>query len=170
MRTSRWSTALIAIGLLAGCAPAGSGPVAADPSRQADVAERGRSVMPFDLAQTTHRFTPVADGLTEEVTADRTDDTEQIALIRAHLTEEARRFRTGDYADPASIHGHQMPGLAQLSAGASRIEITYAEITDGATIRFRTGDPALVQALHAWGAAQVSDHGQHASPGGAGIG
>ena len=160
MKHGRWLSALIAIGLLTGCA---DGPSATPgPPRQAEVAQRGRSVMPFDLDRTTHQFTPTSDGLAEVVTADQPGDAVQTSLIRGHLREEAQRFRAGDYTDPARIHGSEMPGLAALSAGASRIEITYADVPDGATIRFRTSEPALVDALHAWGAAQVSDHGRHA--------
>jgi hypothetical protein len=55
-----------------------------------------------------------------------------------------------------------MPGLAELSAGAIAITITYTNLDDGAALDFRTTDPALIQALHAWGEAQVSDHGRHA--------
>jgi hypothetical protein len=161
-RTSRWSIALLAAALLTGCTPDPARD-SADRSRQAEVAERGRSVMPFDLDKTTHQFIPTDDGLVEEVTADRAGDTEQTALVRAHLAAEARRFSAGDYADPARIHGGQMPGLAQLSTGASRIEITYTDIPDGGRIRFRTSAPDLVDALHAWGAAQTTDHGQHAT-------
>jgi hypothetical protein len=161
VRVVRLVSAVAAVVLMAGCADHGA--ATSHPSRQAEVAERGRSVMPFDLDRTTHRFTPTADGLVEVVTADQPGDGEQTTLIRTHLRQEAQRFQAGDYADPARIHGPQMPGLSELSAGAGRIEITYAAVPDGATIRFRTDDPALVQALHAWGAAQVADHGQHAS-------
>jgi hypothetical protein len=133
------------------------------PTRQDQVADRGRTVMPFDLDRTTHRFTPTPDGLVQEVTADRPGDTEQITLIRTHLAAEARRFRSGDFADPARIHGPHMPGLAQLADGAPRIDIAYEDISAGARIRFRTGDPSLVAALHAWGAAQTTDHGGHAT-------
>lgn len=134
-------------------------------SRQAEVAERGASVMPFDLDETTHRFLPTDDGLRQEVVADHPDDTTQVDLVRQHLTTEAKRFRTGDFGDPASIHGDAMPGLAELSAGAADIEITYADLPDGATLTFRTTDPELIQALHDWGEAQVSDHGSHAETG-----
>ena len=127
------------------------------------MAERGRTFMPFDLDRTTHTFTPTSDGLVETVTADRADDIEQITLIRGHLAVESRRFRSGDFSDPAHIHGPAMPGLAQLAAGAPRIDITYEDVPAGALIRFRSTDPALVAALHAWGAAQTSDHGSHAT-------
>jgi len=152
MKASRWVAVTLGLAVMAGCA---AGP----PTRQDQVAERGRTVMPFDLDRTTHAFTPTPDGLVEEVTADRGDDTDQITLIRTHLVAEARRFRAGDYTDPARIHGPDMPGLAQLAAGAARVEIGYADIPAGARIRFRTSDPSLVAALHAWGAAQTSDHG-----------
>ena len=157
MKVSRWFIVILTVGLTAGCAGDGSR------TRQDEVAERGRTVMPFDLDRTTHTFTPTGDGLVEDVTADRAGDTKQTGLIRAHLAAEARRFQAGDFTDPTRIHGSDMPGLAQLSAGAPRIEIAYQDLPDGARIRFRTDDRALVEALHAWGAAQVSDHGGHAT-------
>ncbi|MFG3496981.1 aspartate carbamoyltransferase [Streptomyces sp. NPDC047928] len=141
--------------LVAGRAPA-------EGSRQERVAREGTSVMPFDLDRTTHRFTPEQDGLREEVISDDPKDVTQIRLIREHLEHEGRRFRRGDYGDPARIHGTAMPRLGELTAGAGRITLTYTERPDGAALRFRTTDPALVEALHAWGEAQVSDHGDHA--------
>lgn len=133
--------------------------------RQAEVAEKGRSVMPFDLDKTTHRFLPTENGLLEEVIADDPGDTSQITLIRQHLAAEAQRFQSGDFSDPARIHGHDMPGLANLTAGASKITISYADLPAGASLSFRTTEPTLVQALHDWGQAQVSDHGTHADQG-----
>jgi hypothetical protein len=134
----------------------------ADPARQEQVARNGAAVMPFDLERTTHRFLPTPDGLLQEVVSDAPVDTEQIRLIREHLTGEAERFGRGDFGDPASIHGTTMPGLQELTAGASRIAIGYAERSDGATLTFRTTDPTLIDALHRWGAAQLADHGDHA--------
>lgn len=133
--------------------------------RQAEVADKGRSVMPFDLDKTTHRFLPTDNGLLEEVVADDPGDTSQITLIRQHLAAEAQRFQAGDFSDPARIHGQDMPGLADLTAGASKITISYADLPAGASLSFRTTEPALVQALHDWGQAQVSDHGTHADQG-----
>jgi hypothetical protein len=135
------------------------------PSRQSEVAEKGRTVMPFDLDKTTHRFTPRGDGLLQEVVADEPEDTTQITLIRGHLTTEAERFRRGDFADPANIHGSDMPGLAALSTAAAKITITYAELSDGASLTFHTAEPALVDALRVWSEAQVADHGKHAEHG-----
>jgi hypothetical protein len=148
--------------LLGGCA---AEPENATTLRQAEVADKGRAVMPFDLDRTTHRFTPTEDGLLEQVVADQAGDEVQTGLIRQHLAHEARRFQAGDFGDPARIHGPGMPGLAELSAGAARITVTYADLSGGASLTFRTSDPALVTALHQWGAAQVADHGKHAEPG-----
>ena len=87
---------------------------------------------------------------------------QQIALIQSHLKEESERFRKGDFSDPAKIHGADMPGLAQLKAGAKEINVRYTALPDGAEIRYQAKDPKLVMAIHQWFSAQVSDHGHHA--------
>ncbi|RUW60688.1 aspartate carbamoyltransferase [Mesorhizobium sp. M7A.F.Ca.US.008.03.1.1] len=121
----------------------------------------GAAVMPFDLARSMHVFTPLSDGGTQAVTS-RDGDPAQVELIRAHLRKEADAFARGDYADPSSIHGSAMPGLAELRAGAGRIGVTFATIPAGAHLRFTASDPALVAALHRWFEAQVRDHGADA--------
>lgn len=130
--------------------------------RQAEVAERGAEVMPFDLDETTHRFEPTDHGLVQTVVADDPDDAGQVALVRRHLADEAERFAAGDLGDPASIHGDDMPGLAEIAAGAEHIDVEYADAPAGATITYTTSEPGLVTALHDWAEAQVSDHGGHA--------
>lgn len=57
-----------------------------------------------------------------------------------------------------------MPGLSEVKAGASRIRIQYDALPNGAQIKYTTNDPKLIDAVHRWFAAQVSDHGNHASP------
>ncbi|MGJ6966796.1 hypothetical protein ACSDR0_33270 [Streptosporangium sp. G11] len=134
-------------------------------ARQAEIAARGRTVMPFDLERTTHRFAKSATGGVQTVTSEDPADTEQVRLIREHLTEEAAGFGKGDYGDPASIHGADMPGLRELEQGHGRIDIRYAELPAGARITYTTSDAPLVTALHAWFDAQVTDHGRHAEHG-----
>ncbi|HEV8559954.1 MAG TPA: hypothetical protein VGR06_26760 [Actinophytocola sp.] len=155
-----WITALLVVAATVGAAIMvtrdGSGP------RQVDVAARGGRVMPFDLERTTHRFAKTTTGGVQTVVADDPSDTGQIRLVREHLTAENARFRQGDFGDPTTIHGSAMPGLTALTAGYRRITTTYAEQPDGARIAYATDDPALVDALHAWFDAQVSDHGAHA--------
>lgn len=162
-RRNRWGMLLAAAAavLVAGCGDDS----AASTDGQDDVATRGADVMPFDLEATTHRFEPVDDGLVETVVADDHDDTEQVELIRRHLAHEASRFARGDYGDPATIHGDDMPGLAELEPGAGDIRVNYQLVDNGGRITYTSSTPALVDALHRWGAAQTSDDGAHAERG-----
>lgn len=137
---------------------------AADAQRQQEIAKRGAQVMPFDLAQTTHLFQPLEDGGLQRVTANDPKNQTQIGLIQAHLKDEAGRFSRGDFSSPAAIHGARMPGVAELSRGVAHINMHYAELPDGAEIRYSTKDPALVRAIHRWFQAQLHDHGRHATP------
>jgi hypothetical protein len=130
-------------------------------SHEAMVEQGSKEVMPFDLNRTMHVFEPTPDGGVQTVMA-HDGDPQQIALVRSHLRKEANAFARGDFSDPAKIHGMNMPGLAQLRAGARRIAISYQQTTNGASIRYKTLDPQLVAALHEWFAAQVKDHGAHA--------
>lgn len=160
------AAALLAVALAGTAAlPAARDDTDAPAERQAQVAARGRQVMPFDLDRTTHRFTKTATGGVQTVVADDPADTTQIRLIREHLAEEAARFGRGDFGDPAAIHGADMPGLHELARGHRNITTAYAELPDGARITYTTGDSALVAALHAWFDAQVGDHGAHAEHG-----
>jgi hypothetical protein len=154
-----------AAALLSGCAdnPVTATPTPASPSRQAEVAERGASVMPFDLDRTTHQFTKTDTGGVQTVVSDDPQDAAQVTLIRQHLTEEVDRFEHGDFTDPAAIHGDEMPGLEALRAHGGRIAIDYETTPDGGRVTYTTEDAELRDALHHWFDAQVSDHGQHAS-------
>jgi hypothetical protein len=131
-------------------------------ARQAEVATRGAQVMPFSLDQTMHVFHSLDDGGVQTVTAKDPTNHEQIALIQAHLKEEAEKFQRGDFSDPAKIHGENMPGLAELKAGAGQLDVQYLPLPDGAQIRYTTKDPMLVMAIHHWFMAQRADHGRHA--------
>lgn len=139
------------LGILTGC------------TRQAQVAARGSEVMPFDLEQTIHLFERLDDGGRQTVTAKDPSNEKQIALIQAHLRQEAEKFGRGDFSAPAKIHGDDMPGLAELKSGSGLIDIQYKALPTGGEIRYTTGAPSLVKALHQWFMAQVSDHGKHAT-------
>jgi hypothetical protein len=133
--------------------------------RQAEVAERGAEVMPFDLDATTHRFTKDDLGGVQTVVADDPTDLALVGLVRDHLREEATKFRSGDYADPARIHGADMPGVAELAMGYERITVGYADVPQGGSIRYESDAADLVDAIHAWFDRQVHDHGKHATSG-----
>ncbi|RQH06912.1 aspartate carbamoyltransferase [Paraburkholderia dinghuensis] len=127
-----------------------------------DVAQRGARVMPFTLAATTHIFTKMADGGVQQVVT-KHHDPKQAALIREHLAVIARQFSAGDFEAPEQIHGKDMPGLAALrTAQPGELKIDYRDLPDGGEIVYRTDEPRLVAALHAWFDAQVSDHGHDA--------
>lgn len=143
-----------------------TGALASGETRQEEVAEKGAEVMPFDLEATTHVFEKTKRGGIQKVVADDPDDAENVAAIREHLRKEAAAFSKGEFSDPASIHGEDMPGLAELEDGADRVEVSYEELPDGARISLESGDPELVEAVHEWFDAQLSDHGDHAEEGG----
>jgi len=122
------------------------------------MAARAQQVMPFDLHRTMHTFTKTSEGGVQTVVVVDPRDTHDLALIRDHLIEEARHFKKGDYSDPATIHGMDMPGVKALAAGAALVNVVYAEVPHGARITYTSTDPALVAALHAWFDRQTGDH------------
>ncbi|MEO5755435.1 MAG: hypothetical protein ABIQ51_01125 [Mesorhizobium sp.] len=149
---------LIALATLLNVAPA----IAQDTGHVTGHAQHlGAEVMPFDLARSVHIFTPLKDGGTQDVVS-RDGDPTQVTLIRAHLNKEAAAFAQGDYSDPSAVHGQAMPGLAELRAGDGRMHVAFEQLPEGARLRFKASDPALVAALHDWFAAQVRDHGADA--------
>jgi hypothetical protein len=159
--TSGAALACGALFYLLAAAPVLAQSTPAPSSHDATVEQRSKEVMPFDLDRTMHVFEPTADGGVQSVLV-HDGDPQQIALVRSHLRKEADAFARGDFADPAAIHGTNMPGLAQLRAGASRIAVTYIDVPNGGSLRYKTSDPRLIAALHEWFAAQVKDHGAHA--------
>lgn len=119
---------------------------------------RAAQVMPFDLNATRHTFTKSDQGGVEEVVVIDQGDARNTELIRSHLQSESVEFRKGNYSDPAKIHGMDMPGLQELEAGASRVDVRYAEVPGGARITYASSDPVLIAALHAWFDRQTLDH------------
>jgi len=147
--------------VLSGCGQKGNSETGTLANKQAEVVERGRSVMPFDIDRSMHQFRKTPSGGVQQVVS-RDGDPRQISLIREHLKAEADRFAGGDFSDPSAIHGHDMPGLATMSAAATRMHVRYSEIPLGAQVAYASSDPALVTAIHAWFDAQVREHGNHA--------
>ena len=153
---------LAAVVIALAVAAASSAATAADAPRQTQVEHNSEKVMPFGMATSKHVFVPTPSGGVQTVLV-HDGDTKQVGLVRSHLRKEAAAFARGDFADPASIHGGDMPGLKAMHAGFARISIRYADVSNGARITYATADPALVAAIHAWFKAQVSDHGPHAT-------
>lgn len=173
------TTLLLLASLLAGCAPhlpnhsampghAGMDHAAhmkamADPQRQAEVSARGGDVMPFSLSATVHVFDKTPTGGTQRVLARNANDAAQVALVRQHLREIREQFLKGDFSGPSHIHGHDMPGLAELkTAQPGQLDIAYNDVAGGAELVYTTTAAPLVGALHRWFDAQLADHGKDA--------
>lgn len=156
---------VVAAGTLMGALFGVSAAFAAEPaptmSRQDEVAAKGATVMPFDLMRTTHFFDDTPGGGIETITANDKKDARQIALIRSHLAEEAKRFRRGDFSDPAKIHGQDMPGLDALARAGDKLRVKYRKLPAGASLGYASADAAVIAGVHAWFAAQRSDHAAH---------
>jgi hypothetical protein len=135
----------------------------ADTQRQADVAQRGKDVMPFSVSATTHIFTKNAAGGIQQVVAKNPRDTQQIELIRQHLRTISEQFMKGDFSGPGHIHGQNMPGLKELAnAKPGQLDIAYTAVPAGAQLTYTSNNAALITALHNWFDAQLSDHGNDA--------
>jgi len=137
-------------------------PVAWAQTKQEHVHQLGHSVMPFDLAKTVHIFRMTESGGVERVVVRNATAQDQVALIQQHLEHEAKAFQRGNYSDPASLHGAEMPGLRDLEAGGARIKVSYTTLPNGAEITFETADLHLLTAIHRWFGAQLSEHGSDA--------
>lgn len=131
-------------------------------SRQDEVARTGAEIMPFDLALTTHDFDDTATGGVETVTVNDVRDGRQIELVRSHLAHEATQFGRGDFSDPAKIHGEDMPGLKALAGAGAKLHVSYRALPSGGSLTYSSRDTAVIAAIHAWFAAQRSDHKAHA--------
>jgi hypothetical protein len=147
----------IALFLALGCT------VALAQTKQEHVHHTGHSVMPFDLAKTTHIFRMTEFGGVQQVIAKDATATDQVALIQQHLRHEAEAYRRGDYSDAAALHGADMPGLKELQAGAAQMKVSYADLPAGAEIQFETTELHLLTAIHRWFGAQLSEHGADAT-------
>jgi hypothetical protein len=134
----------------------------ASPARLDEVAERGSHVMPFHLEKTQHVFNKTEHGGIQQVIAKDGGDGEQIALIRRHLSDISERFKQGDFAQQRRIHGDDMPGLAELAGSHGAVRFDYRELPNGAEIEYAAEQPALVDAIHRFFNAQLSDHARHA--------
>lgn len=132
-------------------------------TKQEHIHRMGQSVMPFDLAKTAHIFRMTDFGGVEQVIVKDVSEKDQVVLIQQHLKHEAEAFQRGDYWDPASLHGENMPGLGDLQAGASQIKVAYSALPTGAEINFKTADLQLLTAIHRWIGAQLSEHGADAT-------
>ena len=142
--------------LLLGCS------FASAQTKQEHIHHMGSAVMPFDLGKTIHIFRMTDNGGNQQVVVKDASETDQITRIRQHLKHEAEAFQRGEYADPAALHGADMPGLKDLQTGAKQIRVSYSDLPNGAEITFETTNLQLLTAVHRWFGAQLSEHGADA--------
>lgn len=131
-------------------------------STQQHVHSMAKHVMPFDMAKTLHIFRMTDTGGVQAVESRDPAAQDQVRMIRMHLQHEAEQFQAGNFADPAMLHGADMPGLKELAEGAARIKVSYAQTPAGGQISFRSDDLRLITAIHRWFGAQLSEHGADA--------
>jgi hypothetical protein len=131
----------------------------ASEARQEEVAKRGAQVMPFSLERTLHIFTKTKLCGIQQVIVKDQSDTGQIKPIREHLSKISKEFAQGNFSAPASIHGSDMRGLAELEkAKPGQLRIKYKELPDGAQITYSSASPELIDAIRRWFDAQLADH------------
>ena len=159
MNSMHKSLLIVWLGASAGAAYAQA---PANEQRLDQVAERGRHVMPFDLEKTQHVFNKTTHGGIQQVIAKDAGDSQQIGLIRQHLADISERFKQGDFSKQRQIHGDDMPGLAELSSQYRNVRFSYRDLPNGAEIEYSAEDTALVDAIHRYFNAQLSDHARHA--------
>ncbi len=119
-------------------------------------------VMPFDMNKVTHYFIKNDTGGVLMVRAKDPKDTTQISLIRDHLKKEKNLFSEGDFTDPETLHGADMPGLKILSESEGKFNVNYNTLPDGAKLIFASKDPTVINAIHTWFDAQLKDLGSDA--------
>jgi hypothetical protein len=147
-------------------APPSGGQSQADAARLDEVAARGRHVMPFDLEQTRHVFSKTGQGGLQQVIVKDPANIGQIQLIRQHLRKISGEFTQRDFSGPQTIHGNNMPGLAQLqNAPSGDLNISYNDLNNGGEIRYSSQKPEIIDAIHRFFDAQLSDHARHAETG-----
>lgn len=129
---------------------------------QEHIHSSAHTVMPFDMSRTVHIFRMTEQGGIQRVVIKDSSARDQISLIQQHLKHEAERFQSGDFSDPQTLHGQDMPGLKDLQTNGSKISVAYAALADGAQITFSTDDRHLLTAIHRWFGAQLSEHGADA--------
>jgi hypothetical protein len=132
-------------------------------NRVAEVREKGSEVMPFDLDKTLHTFEKTSYGGFQIVSIRGLGNSDELNPIREHLKKIATDFENGNFGDPVSIHGSQMPGLSTLQANSSKFSINYIEQVNGAKLEYHSTDDMIISALHLWFDAQLTDHGTDAT-------
>lgn len=125
---------------------------------QAEVEKHGDEAMGFPHEKTTHHFRLYPDGGGIEVTANDSQDSQNVEAIRSHLTHIQTMFSNGDFSLPMFVHDQVPPGVPVMKE--KRTEITYSVETlpAGGRVRIRTASPKARDAIHSFLRFQIQDH------------
>lgn len=127
--------------------------------RQHMIHTKSPMVMPFDMDKVTHYFLKTETGGNLLIKVKDKKDTMQIALVRNHLKKEQTLFLNSNFKDPQTLHGIDMPGLKILTNSKGKFDVIYNELPEGAELMFESKDSLVIDAIHKWFDAQLSDHG-----------
>lgn len=128
-------------------------------ARDADLKKRGADAMGFDQDAAAHRFRVLADGGAIEVSAKDAANVAVRGAIRAHLREVAAQFSLGIFDKPVATHAEVPPGVDTMQALKARITYAYEQTDAGGRVRITTGDASALEAVHAFLAYQIKEHG-----------
>ncbi len=131
-------------------------------ARRHMIHRRSAMVMPFNMSKVTHYFIKTEEGGILRIIVKSAADSDQVRLIRKHLLKEQNLFSAGNFRDPKTLHGMNMPGLNILTKSKDKFKVEYKELKSGAQLAFTSNDKTVVNALHVWFAAQLRDHGHDA--------
>lgn len=119
--------------------------------------ERGKHAMGVDQYTSVHKFDALPTGGRIELVRD-SDDSAEVAQIRAHIREIARAFKSGDFSTPAFVHMQTVPGTTVMSDKRAVISYEPRDVPRGAELVIRTTDPEALRAIHEFMAFQRGDH------------
>jgi hypothetical protein len=137
----------------------------ASPAQTNELNQRMQQSIPYVLDQTVQTFTKTVHGGVQHVVVKIADNNAaQIKLIQAHLQKTVQQLKKGDFSLTESIHGKDLPGLAQLKlAQTDDIKYEYKALKDGAQIHYSSEYPQYVQALHEWFDVQTNEHANNSA-------
>jgi hypothetical protein len=125
---------------------------------QADVEKHGDEAMGFPHDKTTHHFRLYSDGGAIEVTANDSNDSQNMRAIRSHLTHVATMFSNGEFSIPMFVHDQVSPGVPVMKDKHAEISYIFEALPAGGRVRIKTTNPDALKAIHAFLRFQIEDH------------
>jgi|SRR5262249_52588104 len=132
--------------------------VTSSQEHSAGAQKRGDEAMGFPHDKTTHHFRLYRDGGAIEVTANDSNDSENVQAIRSHLAHIAAMFTNGDFSTPMFIHDQVPPGAAVMKKRRNEISYVFEELPAGGRVRIKAKSQEALRAVHQFLRFQVEDH------------